>query len=126
MRGSGVDTRASLFIRAILLGESMYSKEQVDGIVKDAIHQAMESDRELHLQVITELFEDIIEGIHDFGTDNPEMASASLASAGMLKGVRDRVIDPLSSIKGKVCTSEEEFKFYQSMMTEPDDASKEG
>jgi len=92
MRGSGVDTRASLFIRAILFSD---------------------------------IFEDMIEGVQDFGTDRPDMASAALASIGMIKGIRDKILEVLGSINGKVCTSEDEFNFYQSMMGGQDDASEE-
>jgi len=82
----------------------MYSKEEVESIIKDAITHAMCTAKE------------IIDATEDHALEKPELASAAIGSVVLLKVVRDRILSILGDLQGKVCTSEDEFKFYQSMM----------
>jgi len=94
----------------------MYSKEEVDEIVKDAITKAMQSSKELHIEIVQSVFDEIIDATQEHALEKPEFASAALGSAMMLRVTRDKIVGVLGDLQGKVCTSEDEFKFYQSMM----------
>jgi len=93
----------------------MYSKEQVDGIIKDAITKAMQSSKELHIEIVQSVFGGIIDATEEHALEKPEFAAAAIRSVMLLKSVRDKIVGMLGDLQGKVCTSEDEFKFYQSM-----------